>query len=384
MIGKSEDAKKTKIMKKWLIIKLCFLSLFCAITTNAEQKSGIKFRGSMYTDLGLIHTVYSSKKDEVGFAGMSVLSINMKNTNRKFGKVEGLFDIFVPYGKTIERYVPETSDSSDTGVAVMDLIKAFSFGKTPVLFNVRKLYLSVYLPFADITMGRQIINFGKGFVFSPIDVFSTVELYDINLRRNGSDIVNISFPFSVLAGLDLIAELPFPDKSYSAAAKLFATFFDFDFSLIGMYRNVGKQENSDNETVVGLTFKGDVEIGLYGELVGHYLPDSHEKFFEGMAGADYSIRNKLYFMVEYLYKQYDWRYTNWGEHNIFGSIRYTINELTNISANIIYDFQHETTLGIIQWYYNILQNVNTIVYIQGTDSSNGQFLMYTLRVEVKF
>ena len=354
---------------------------FCALNIHAEQKSGIRFRGSMYTDLGLLHTVHSSSKDEADFAGMSVLSANFKNTDREFGKVEGLFDIIIPYGSLIERYVP---DSIDSDSSVLDLYKLFSFGKAPALLDIRKLYLSMYLPFADITLGRQIINFGKGFVFSPIDVFSSVELNDINYRRRGSDIVNIRIPFSDLAGLDFTTELPFVDGDFSTAVKLFATFFDFDFSLIGMYRNTGAVADFEDEVVTGLTFKGDIEIGIYGEAVVHVLADSRDVFFEGMLGADYSIKDKWFFMAEYLYKQYDWSNSIWGEHNLFGSIRYNINDIMNISGNVIYDFEHESTSGILQCNYNILQNVNTIFYIQGTDSFNGQFLMYALRAEVKF
>jgi hypothetical protein len=372
-------------MRQILITILCKIFLCGIITAEAEQKQGgLKFRGSMYTDLGLLHTVHSSSKDEANFAGMSVLSLNMKNKNRKYGKVEGLFDIIVPYGSTIERYIPELSDSTEEEESLLDLYKLFSFGKAPVLLDLRKLYLSIYLPFADITMGRQIINFGKGFVFSPIDVFSTVELQDINFRRSGSDIVNIRLPFSDLSGLDFITELPFLQNDYSVAAKLFTTLFDFDFSLVGIFKNAASENNNENETVAGLTFKGDAGIGLYGEAVTHYLSESHDTFFEGMLGIDYSIKDKWYFAAEYLYKQYNWDNSFWGEHNLFGSIRYTINDITNISGSIIYDFQHESTLGIFQWYYNILQNVNTIFYIQGTDGPVGQFLMYALRAEVKF
>ena len=381
LIEKPGNTKKKMIMKKLLLKILWYICLFCAITTNAEQKSGIRFRGSMYSDLGLLHTVHSISEDEADFAGMSVLSVNLKNTNRKFGKVEGLFDVIIPYGSMIERYIP---DSIDSDSSLLDLYKLFSFGKAPVLLDIRKLYLSMYLPFADITIGRQIINFGKGFVFSPIDVFSSVELFDINYRRRGSDIANIRIPFSDLAGLDITTELPFIDDNFSTAIKLFATILDFDFSLVGMYRNAGDDTDFEDEAVVGLTFKGDLEVGIYGEAVTHILTDSGEVFFEGMFGADYSIKDKWYFVAEYLYKQYNWSNSIWGEHNLFGSIRYNINDIMNVSGNVIYDFEHESTLGILQWYYNILQNVNTIIYIQGTDSSIGQFLMYSLRVEVKF
>ena len=372
---------KRNKMKRTLTHITFFICILCALNAQAEPKSGIRFRGSMYSDLGLLHTVHSSSKDEADFAGMSALSVNLKNTNRKFGKVEGLFDVIIPYGSMIERYIP---DSIESDSSLLDLYKLFSFGKAPVLLDIRKLYLSMYLPFADITIGRQIINFGKGFVFSPIDVFSSVELVDIHYRRRGSDIANIRIPFSDRAGLDITTELPFIDDNFSTAIKLFATLFDFDFSLIGMYRNAGTDANFEDEAVAGFTFKGDMEIGIYGETVVHILPDSGDVFFEGMVGTDYSIKDKWYFVTEYLYKQYDWRNSLWGEHNLFGSIRYNINDLTNISANVIYDFQHESTLGILQWYYNILQNVNTIIYIQGTDNAAGQFLMYALRAEVRF
>lgn len=371
-----------KITKVIILIVMHFW--FCTLIILAEPESGLKFRGSMYTDLGMLHTVHSSSKDEAEFAGMSILSLNMKNTNRKFGKVEGLFDIVVPYGSTVERYIPESSDSSDEEESLLNLYKLFSFGKAPVLLDLRKLYLSIYLPFVDITTGRQIINFGKGFVFSPIDIFSTVELQDINFRRSGADIVTISLTFSDLSGFDFITELPFLQDDYSVAAKLFTTLFDFDFSLVGIFKNTGSENNNENETVAGLTFKGDAGIGVYGEAVTHYLSESKGVYFEGMLGTDYSIKDKWYFVVEYLYKQYNWDYSFWGEHNFFGSIRFTINDITNISGSIIYDIQYESTLGIVQWYYNILQNVNTILYIQGTDSPAGQHLMYAVRAEVKF
>jgi hypothetical protein len=89
-------------------------------------------------------------------------------------------------------------------------------------------------------------------------------------------------------------------------------------------------------------------------------------------------------VAEYLYKQHAWQQSVWGEHNAFGLVRYTINDLMHVSIHAMYDFQHATALGTCQWFYNMLQNVNTSLYIQGTDSAQGQFLLYALRVEVRF
>ena len=143
-----EGRHHSKFLVRYSLFFFLMVCLFCALNIHADQKSGIKFRGSMYTDLGLLHTVHSSKKDEVDFAGISVLSLNLKNTNRDYAKVDGLFDIVVPYGKTIERYISENETSIDSTIG--ELFELFSFGNAPVLLDVRKLYLSIYLPFADM------------------------------------------------------------------------------------------------------------------------------------------------------------------------------------------------------------------------------------------
>ena len=140
----------------------------------------------------------------------------------------------------------------------------------------------------------------------------------------------------------------------------------------------------ESEILIGFTFKGDVEVGLYGEAVLHTLTDSKSTCFEGMIGTDYSVENTWFFNLEYLYKQNDWNYSNWGEHNLFGSISYSIDDLTRISTSLVYDIQNETALGSIQYFYNILQNMNTILYIQEIDSSAGSYIKYSARVEMLF
>jgi hypothetical protein len=323
----------------------------------------------MYSDIGLLHSVTIKDKDSFDFTGMNVLSITLKNAKYKNSKIVGLFDLCLPYGKAIEKY---------------NSINLYSSDKALLFLDVRKFYLSLYLPFADITMGRQIINFGKGFVFSPIDVFSVIELNDMMLRRSGSDIVSVHFPLSDLTGVDMISGLPNSDGQYSMAVKLFSSIKNFDFSFVTLYRDKGYKNEIKSEVIGGLTLKGDLGIGLYSELVGHYTIDEGETLVEIMGGIDYSIRNKWLFIIEYLFKSKEYQFSKWGENNIFGSVQYTVNELASVSANIMYDFQHEIAQGSVQWRYNILQNVNTTIHVNGIDNGPGSFLQYALRVEVKF
>ncbi len=67
------------------------------------EKGGLKFKGMMYSELGVLQTYKPDEKDKFDFTGKSVLSLNFKNRNRKFGKVEGSFDIIIPYGASNDK-----------------------------------------------------------------------------------------------------------------------------------------------------------------------------------------------------------------------------------------------------------------------------------------
>lgn len=363
-------------------IKLFFILILCTFSLFSKEKKGLDFNGKMYSELGILQTYDADEKDDVNFTGKSILSIGLKNRNRKYGKIEALFDLILPYGSSILEYAPSYLDSSNSEMS--NMIEMFSFGKSPLLLDIRKLYLSMYLPFMDITLGRQIINFGKGVVFSPVDVFSFVELSDINFRKSGSDIANVKIPLGDLSGVDITVELPFLNEGFSSAAKVFTTVSALDLSLLAIYKKAEDESGIEDEVLAGVTFKGDLEVGLYGETALHFLTDSKKTYFEGMLGIDYSVNGKWIFAIEYLYKHTEWKLSNWGEHNLFGTLQFVINDLSNISGSIIYDIEHRSTLGTLQFFYNILQNVNTVFYVQGIDSDIGTYMKYSARAEVKF
>ena len=381
----ADTARKTSIAtpaprRPALLVCAAFaLVTMCVVARGAD--SGLRFRGSMYADLGAIHTVREGVSDDLDFNGVSRFSLDMESVGRRHGKVEGLLDLVMPYGVAAARFTDAAGELADSASGGMwELLSA---GGAPVLVDLRKLYLSIYLPFADITMGRRIVNFGKGMVFSPIDVFSTVEVLDITFRRRGSDIVNARIPLGPLSGLDLTAGLPGLDNSYAAAARAFAVLGGWDISAVAMYRDAGESMREDKVSG-GVSAKGDIEIGVYGEMVGHHGLDSRENAVEVMAGADYSLRREWFFTVEYLYRDPVPQDELWGTHNAFGSLRYVINDLMNVSISAIAASEPDAVIGSLQYFYNVLQNVDVTLYVQGVDNAAGTYVNYAVRSEVKF
>ena len=369
-------------MKKYIVI--CFvLIMVTSALQSADKPTGMKIWGSNFVDISGYHYLENGD-DSLKFGGMNTFRFNFRNMNKRYGKIEGNFDLIIPFGLTADQFQNLIDQTEVSDSLSMPYYPLFVQGNTPVLLDIRKLYLSMYLSFADITLGRQIINYGKGVVFSPIDVFSTVDIANINFERHGSDVAVVKIPFSYLSGLDVVTELPRKNHEYSSEVRGYFSTFGFDIALSTIYKH------RSEELIAGMSFKGDAFFGVYGELVEHFANDYSDKYLEGMFGLDYSIANTYIFRSEYYYKNTNIQ-NEWGKHNLFISFQYLINDLINVSVHTIgsdVGGNEQMLMYMGQCNYNILQNVNIITYARyfshKKDVKTLPDLEYAVRVEVKF
>jgi hypothetical protein len=374
-----------------LIKTLPFLVPFAALAlAETSQESGLVFSGVSQNDVDAVQTIDRSKPvaDQFDVAGANLLTLNMHNAKATVVKIDASVDFWLLLGAYADAY--RKADSSEASLVLQSQSAAF-------VADIRKLYGSLYLPWADISVGRQIISFGEGLVFSPIDVFSSVNILDLSLRRSGSDVARVRVPFGELTGVDAIAKVNSRSQGIDAAIKGYGHAGSFDIAGVGIYQG-GK-----NEFITGLTFKGDLVAGVYGELVEHWRYAGYRAFV-GMLGADYSITGDWYFTAEYLYNQkpeppgtpsqFSLLQTNVAlVHNHYGflSVRYKINDLMNVSASAIADITAKSGLVTAQYSYNILENADLIAYMQGFPASTSGLLptphaeiTYGVRIAVSF
>ena len=368
---------------------LFILALTCFSMAQTRQESGLILSGENRNDLLGLQSFDKSKpaSGQFGFADANLLTLDLKNAGAGSAKFEGSVDFWLFTGAYADYYRRIDSTSSPLIPQVSSVI----------LTDVRKLYASLFLKYADISIGRQIISFGEGMVFSPIDVFSSVNVLDLSFRRSGSDVARIRVPFNDLSGVDAITKLTAKSSDAAAAVKAYTHIAGFDCAGVGMY------QGADNEAITGITFKGDLVAGVYGELVEHWK-QAGQQAFTGMLGADYSIENTWVFTGEYLYNEkpetgdtapapslVQTAVSLLHHHYGFLMARYKVNDLMNFSASIIADVSGKSGVGVLQYYYNILQNANVIVYSQYYRSSAEGLLSLTIdevtygfRVEVAF
>jgi hypothetical protein len=325
----------------------------------AAGQGGLDIGGSLLSDASVLQTVVESPAGAAP-GGFSQLALNVVNRNRQSAKVEGTAIFSLWYG-------------AYAGTAAAQAAAAGLFASPPgpggavATLEVRKLYLAIFTPVVDISMGRQIINFGVGTLFSPIDAFSVPLLSDLNYVRTGSDVVRLDAPFNDVSGVEAVSTVSGSFDSLSSALKLYTNVLDVDLAAVGIYRGARK------EALAGLSFKGDLEVGLYGEAVEHFVYSPQQTYFEGMLGADYSIEKTWFFTLEY---------SSHGnplppgsaapadastslflnQHYLYAMIRWQFTELAGISASLIWDISASVLLPTIQVTYNIAQNANVMMY----------------------
>ena len=326
----------------------CTVSLLAvAVAAISGASSGLTTHGELQFDASGWYRDADGIDSALSFAGMNMLTLNVKTLQLKTAKVEGLVDIYQVYGE----YAGLLQGTAAAPAALLP-------GRAPILADLRMLYGALYLPWADITLGRQVINYGKGTLFSPLDVFSSVNLLELSFKRSGSDIAMASFPVGDLSGIDAVTEFPIGSSDYASAVRGFTTLGGWDLSAVGIYRHRSR------EGICGMAFKGDLVVGVTGEVAARYQRGSGELSAEAMTGIDYSIRNTWFLAAEYYYRQRAAGHPMYGRHNLFGSIQYIINDLMNVSLVAIGVLPEGNILATVQYSWNILQSVSTALYLR--------------------
>lgn len=354
-----------------------------------KNNKGLDFSGSLMNENALHHYISNdTDTHSAAYSGLSTLSLGIENRNQKNGKFELDIALSVLYGEYKDYY---NSISSSISLPFI--------GDTAALIEIRKLYLALYPKFCDIIIGRQIVNFGVGTVFSPVDSFSSIDIADISFSRRGDDIAMLKFYFSPTAGLDILSTFSTKMTNTKTAVKLYANFLGFDASLLGVFKS------AEYETLLGLSLKGDAFVGIHGEFAAHIMGKSGEHYIEAMGGLDYSFFDgKLMLMAEYYFNSDEIDSDNvtlldiasidkkyYAPHYLFFSVNTTPNELTGFSTSVIWNIRDKAAIISGQFSRSITQNADMLFYVQyfheqinGVDALKAYTLSYALRFEVSF
>jgi hypothetical protein len=331
------------------------------------QGGGLDVRGSVVEENALLHDLQGGT---LSYAGFARAEVNALNANRENAKIEADLVMTLYYGAYADAYLAP-ADAFGLGV-----IPALS---TALSLDVRKLSLTLYLGPVDLTLGRTIVNWGYGQVFSPTDAFTSVDLTDISLRRTGSDVLVADMYLSDVTGLSLVASPTTDMSGFRSGLKFFTNLLGFDVSVLSSYRN------TDEDLMAGSAIKGSVPpwgIGLTLEGVRHVVGWGEDGWFEAMAGLDYSFFDRaLILAAEYYYNEHpldaaaltpvelaslDRVFLR--EQYAFFSATVLIQEVFSIHASALLDIQDLTMIDSLDASWNVFDTATvswTVRWLMG-------------------
>lgn len=148
--------------------------------------------------------------------------------------------------------------------------------------RVERLHLDVYLPFADVRVGRQAVNWGSALMVNPTDPFPEVLLTEPWRPRAGVNAARVTVPVDERAQVQAVVGSNDDFTAVRAAGRGTVNLGAADLSLVGAWRPEA------NDSLVGLDVKGTFGVGYWLEGAIH-IERGRGVTEEVAVGLDYSF-----------------------------------------------------------------------------------------------
>ena len=241
-------------------------------------------------------------------------------------------------------------DSYGMDMGLLDL--SFNlFSGNSYLWNtiIDRLYLDYNHGSFNITIGRQRINWGQGFVWNPNDVFNVYSFFDFDyVERPGSDAIRVQYFPNYTSSIEIAAKVDHNQKiTLAALGKVNIASYDVQF-LTGLL--------NDEDWFIGTGWSGNISsLGFTGEA-SYFHPKNSFHDTTGILlssiGLNYTFSNSLMIQAEFLYNQQahdeaksffamysgdlNVKNSSISKTNYFASVSYPISPLFNASISGMY------------------------------------------------
>ncbi|OQX88950.1 hypothetical protein B6D60_00635 [candidate division KSB1 bacterium 4484_87] len=326
------------------------------------------------------------------------------------------FDYITYHGKTdwdLKLFMPENVVNEVSDINMF----GYSFNPYHWEFSDRQFLDNAFVKFSfskfDLTVGKQQISLGTGYVWNPVDVFNRKDIVDPTYEQPGHNAIRLDIPISSKWGITSIYAPTDNWKADDLLLKLKGNLGHFDFSILGIQKqwkftdarivdfiNQKFYQLPTRRQILGFDFAGELfGLGVWGEAahnrllienddwldyekqlamtsLGASLPMSLERnFWEWVVGADYTFDSQTYVMAEF-YQNYfakddynDYRFNDWMQYYMaetktlsrdqcYTMIQHPVTDLLSASISGIYSFSDESSAVFPMIVYNLFEDVD--------------------------
>jgi hypothetical protein len=254
----------------------------------------------------------------------------------------------------------------------------------------------------DLTVGKQQISLGTGYVWNPMDVFNIKELVDPTYEQPGHNAVRLDI---TLGNIYTLTALYSPDDTWRNSAKLIqfkGRISRFDYSLIAIdkvwrfhdYTQINDQsmgfvELPENRRLLGASTAGELlGMGTWAEFAYNWMEYS-QNFYELVIGTDYTFDFQTYFMIEYYrntlgktdFRQYtlnDWMRLFTAEQKaisrdqVYLFVQHPVTDLVNLGLQSVYSISDNSLALVPTLNYSLSENIDILAYLNFNLGAEGK------------
>jgi hypothetical protein len=369
-------------MKKILSLLLFFLSI-TGVLTAQEKVEIFGYFESQYMGTSVNSEYYQLFSNKLRLDLQSDLTENISFAAN--------FDYITYHGKKewniLDFLTPDIVAQVPQG---MEAFYVLNFSNRTFLDNA---YFKLSLKHFDLTVGKQQISLGTGYVWNPMDVFNIKELVDPTYEQPGHNAVRLDFP---VGNAYTLTALYSPDDTWKNSAKLIqlkGRISHFDYSLIAIEKvwrfhdytqfdleKMNFVELPEQRRLLGASTAGELfGMGVWAEFAYNWM-ETTDNFYELVIGTDYTFDFQTYFMVEYyrntLGKTDDQDYTlnDWmrvfaaeqktiSRDQVYLFIQHPVTDLIHLGLQSIYSISDHSMALVPVLNYSLSENIDIMAYL---------------------
>jgi len=298
---------------------------------------------------------------------------------------------FITYHGKKEWYILDFLPDKVTGSISDELYPVFKLNFEDEIF-LDNAYLKLRFDLFDVTIGKQQISTGTGYVWNPTDVFNIKDLFDPTYEQPGHNAIMIEIPI----GYDYtVSGLYSPESDWESSTKMVrmkGRALHFDYTLIAVEREWTFHDYTRLDTESGGFFgipqkRHLFGISTVGELLGlgvlaEYAYNDMQysrSFQEWVAGINYTFDFQTYFMIEYYHntlgkeKSSEYTFNDWmrlfsneqktiARDQVYVLIQHPLTELLDGGLTSVICLSDQSVVLVPTLTYSLWENVDVMAY----------------------
>jgi hypothetical protein len=253
-------------------------------------------------------------------------------------------------------------------------------------------YLKFALKHLDVTIGRQQISLGSGYVWNPTDIFNIKDVLDPTYEQPGHNAIRLDVPIGSRIGFMGLYSV---GDNWDASDKIIqfkAGISRFDFEILAAEKiwTFHDYTQFDPETGYYLAMPERRQMiggSLTGELFGpgiwaeynYSFMETSDDFYELAVGTDYTFEFQTYLLFEYYRNTYakdnseDYDFNDWMRFmaaeqkaicrdQVYGLVQHPVTDLIYLGISGIYCISDNSAALIPTLNYAALDNLEILLY----------------------